>query len=106
LATVHYFADKIDRVDDLYGSIGIAIVMLLFLFLLARTLVVAQFLNAGLAGRGNPLRSARAVGENGRDHHGEPQAADDVVGQVSSDVHPPETGGSHDPGEDRAGGSG
>jgi len=51
-ATAVYFADKIDRADDLYGAMGIAIVCLLWLYLLAWGWVAAQFLNAGMAGVG------------------------------------------------------
>jgi uncharacterized BrkB/YihY/UPF0761 family membrane protein len=50
LATGIYFADKIGRANDLYGSLGVAIVMLLWLYLLAWGWVAAQFLNAGIAG--------------------------------------------------------
>ena len=50
IASQIYFADKLDRVDDLYGSLGIAIVMLLWLYLFAWGWVAATFLNAGLAG--------------------------------------------------------
>jgi uncharacterized BrkB/YihY/UPF0761 family membrane protein len=39
LATVVYFAPKLGRVDDLYGGLGIAIVILLFLYLVARAFV-------------------------------------------------------------------
>ena len=50
IASQVYFADKLDRADDLYGSLGIAIVMLLMLYLLAWGWVAATFTNAGLAG--------------------------------------------------------
>jgi uncharacterized BrkB/YihY/UPF0761 family membrane protein len=50
VATRVYFADKLDRVDDLYGSLGIAIVMLLWLYLFAWGWIAATFINAGLAG--------------------------------------------------------
>ena len=50
LATSVYFADKISRANDLYGALGIAIVSLLWLYLLAWGWVAAQFLNAGIAG--------------------------------------------------------
>ncbi|HET9248829.1 MAG TPA: YhjD/YihY/BrkB family envelope integrity protein, partial [Actinomycetota bacterium] len=48
LATSTYFAYRLDHSGDLYGSLGIAIVMMLFLFLLARLFVATQFLNATL----------------------------------------------------------
>jgi uncharacterized BrkB/YihY/UPF0761 family membrane protein len=50
LASRVYFADKLSRVDDLYGSLGIAIVMLLWLYLFAWGWIAATFINAGLAG--------------------------------------------------------
>ena len=50
LATGLYFADRISRANDLYGALGIAIVVLLWLYLLAWGWVAAQFLNAGIAG--------------------------------------------------------
>ena len=50
LATGVYFADRISRANDLYGALGIAIVVLLWLYLLAWGWVAAQFLNAGIAG--------------------------------------------------------
>ena len=55
-ATGAYFADKISRANDLYGALGIAIVVLLWLYVLAWGWVAAQFLNAGIAGvtRGPP----------------------------------------------------
>ena len=50
LATGVYFADRISRANDLYGALGIAIVVLLWLYLLTWGWVAAQFLNAGIAG--------------------------------------------------------
>ena len=50
VATGLYFADKISRANDLYGALGVAIVVLLWLYLLAWGWVAAQFLNAGIAG--------------------------------------------------------
>ena len=48
LAASTYFAYRLDQADDLYGSLSIAIVLMLYLFLLARLFVAAQFLNATL----------------------------------------------------------
>ena len=48
LAASTYFAFRLDRSGDLYGALGIAIVMMLYLFLIARVFVAAQFLNATL----------------------------------------------------------
>jgi uncharacterized BrkB/YihY/UPF0761 family membrane protein len=50
MATAVYFAPKLGRIDDLYGGLGLAIVILLFLYLLARAFVAAAFLNATFAG--------------------------------------------------------
>jgi len=48
LAAATYFAYRLDHSGDLYGSFGIAIVMMLYLFVVARVFVAAQFLNATL----------------------------------------------------------
>jgi uncharacterized BrkB/YihY/UPF0761 family membrane protein len=50
MATVVYFAPKIDRIDDLYGGLAIAIVILLFLYVIARAFVGGAFINATFAG--------------------------------------------------------
>lgn len=54
LAASTYFAFRLDRSSDLYGAIGIAIVMMLYLFLLARLFVAVLFLNAALYRRREP----------------------------------------------------
>jgi uncharacterized BrkB/YihY/UPF0761 family membrane protein len=48
LAASTYFAYRLDHSNDLYGALGLAVVMMLFLFLVARVFVAAQFLNATL----------------------------------------------------------
>jgi uncharacterized BrkB/YihY/UPF0761 family membrane protein len=48
LAAATYFAFRLEHSGDLYGALGIAIVMLLYLFLVARVFVAAQFLNSTL----------------------------------------------------------
>lgn len=48
LGAATYFAYRLDHSGDLYGAIGIAIVMMLYLFVVARVFVAAQFLNATL----------------------------------------------------------
>jgi uncharacterized BrkB/YihY/UPF0761 family membrane protein len=58
LAAATYFAYRLDHSGDLYGALGIAIVMMLYLFLVARVFVAAQFLNATLY-RGRSGRSGR-----------------------------------------------
>ncbi len=45
-----YFWHKIEHASDLYGSLGLSIAILLYLYLLARTFVWAQFVNATLSG--------------------------------------------------------
>ncbi len=46
LATIVYFAGKLDRVDDLYGALGLASVFLAWLFILTRLWVLGTGLNA------------------------------------------------------------
>jgi uncharacterized BrkB/YihY/UPF0761 family membrane protein len=48
LAAATYFAYRLDHSGDLYGAFGVAIVMMLYLFVVARVFVAAQFLNATL----------------------------------------------------------
>jgi uncharacterized BrkB/YihY/UPF0761 family membrane protein len=50
MATVVYFVPKLGRIDDLYGGLAIAIVILLFLYLIARAFVGGEFINATFAG--------------------------------------------------------
>ena len=94
LAASTYFASRLDHANDLYGSLGIAIVMMLYLFLMARLFVGVQFLNATLyhrrAGLPDTLSVVFGEREQGGDHHPQADAAHDVVGQVGPDVHPSE----------------
>jgi uncharacterized BrkB/YihY/UPF0761 family membrane protein len=46
LATVLYIAHKAERASASYGALGIALVLLLWLYLLGRLIVAAAFLNA------------------------------------------------------------
>ena len=46
IATSVYFAGRLERVDDLYGAIGVATVFMLWLFLIGRLVVAAMALNA------------------------------------------------------------
>ena len=48
LATVLYLAPKLTRAPALYGSLGSAATLLLWLFLMSRIIVAAAFLNATL----------------------------------------------------------
>ena len=52
LATAYYLAPKLAREPALYGSLGTAAVLLLWLFLLARVAVASAFLNATIWRRG------------------------------------------------------
>jgi membrane protein len=63
LAAATYFAYRLDHSGDLYGALGIAIVMMLYLFIVARVFVAAQFLNATLYHRRADRRQAPAAGE-------------------------------------------
>lgn len=46
LATAVYFAGRLDRVDDLYGALGVASVFLAWLFIIARLWVAGSSLNS------------------------------------------------------------
>jgi len=53
--TVYYLSAKLERSPNLYGTLGAATVVLLGLYLIARVIVSALFLNATLArARGSP----------------------------------------------------
>jgi uncharacterized BrkB/YihY/UPF0761 family membrane protein len=49
--TVYYLADKLERSPKLYGVLGASTVVLLALYLIARVMVSAMFLNATIARR-------------------------------------------------------
>jgi uncharacterized BrkB/YihY/UPF0761 family membrane protein len=46
IGTAVYFAGRLDRVDDLYGALGIATVFMLWLFIIGRLVVAGMALNA------------------------------------------------------------
>jgi uncharacterized BrkB/YihY/UPF0761 family membrane protein len=48
IATVYYFAPKLTKAPALYGSLGSAATLLLWLFLIGRMIVASAFLNAAL----------------------------------------------------------
>ncbi|UDY35385.1 YhjD/YihY/BrkB family envelope integrity protein [Dermatobacter hominis] len=50
-ATVFYFAGRVSRMSETYGPLGVAIVVLLWLYILGRLIVGAAVLNAGLTDR-------------------------------------------------------
>jgi len=54
IATSVYFAGKLDRVDDLYGSLGVATVILAWLFLMARLTIWGIGLNVSIWERLGP----------------------------------------------------
>ena len=51
LVTAVYFAGKVGRVDDLYGSLGLATVILAWLFLIGRLTVAGLMLSASIGAR-------------------------------------------------------
>ncbi len=53
VATVYYFAPRLTRAPALYGSLGSAATLLLWLFLISRIVVASAFLNAALWRRGD-----------------------------------------------------
>ena len=61
LAAATYFAYRLDHSSDLYGAMGIAIVMMLYLFVVARVFVAAQFLNATLYHRREAVAPSEAA---------------------------------------------
>jgi uncharacterized BrkB/YihY/UPF0761 family membrane protein len=58
LATVYYFAPKLTRAPALYGSLGTAATLLVWLFAMSRIVVASAFLNATLWRRGVTVRTA------------------------------------------------
>ena len=70
LATTLYFADKLDRVDDLYGSLGVATVILGWLFLIARLAIWGIGLNVAIWERFGPCPAAGPGTAGGRDAGG------------------------------------
>ncbi len=48
IVTIVWFSNRLDRVDDLYGALGVATVFLAWLFVIAHVLVAAISLNATL----------------------------------------------------------
>jgi uncharacterized BrkB/YihY/UPF0761 family membrane protein len=65
VVTSVYFAGKLDRVDDLYGSLGIATVILAWLFLIARVAIWGIGLNVAIWERFGPGPEAAAVEDDG-----------------------------------------
>jgi uncharacterized BrkB/YihY/UPF0761 family membrane protein len=59
LITATYLVSKLERVDDLYGALGIALVILFWLYLLGRIMVGAPMLNAALQRRKQAESRAR-----------------------------------------------
>ena len=48
VAVVFYFAPKLERSSELYGVLGVAAVLLVWLYIIARLATAAAFLNATL----------------------------------------------------------
>jgi uncharacterized BrkB/YihY/UPF0761 family membrane protein len=60
LATVYYFAGHLEHAGRLYGSLGVAATLLLWLYLVARLIVGGAFLNATLWYRKHPASEPHA----------------------------------------------
>lgn len=58
LFTVYYLSDRAERATSVYGAIGVALVLLLWLFIIARLIVGGAMLNAELAARRERSRPA------------------------------------------------
>ena len=54
LSVSFYFAPKLGRSSELYGTLGAAMVVLLWLYVAARLVVAGAFLNAALWARRQP----------------------------------------------------
>lgn len=50
LFSAAYVGVRMSGVDNLYGALGVAVVIQLWLYLVARLFVASQFLNATIAG--------------------------------------------------------
>ena len=48
VATIYYFAHRIETSGDLYGPLGVAATLLLWLFAIARVFVASMFFDAAL----------------------------------------------------------
>jgi len=57
IATSLYFVGRLDRVDDLYGAIGIATVFMVWLFVIGRLVVAATAVNAEVWRSRQPMES-------------------------------------------------
>jgi uncharacterized BrkB/YihY/UPF0761 family membrane protein len=62
LATVFYFAPRLARAPALYGSLGTAATLLVWLFVIARIVVASAFLNATLWRRSTASAQSAAAG--------------------------------------------
>lgn len=60
-ATIYYFAPRLTRAPALYGSLGTAATLLLWLFLGSRIVVASAFLNATLWNRGRARRAPAVI---------------------------------------------
>jgi uncharacterized BrkB/YihY/UPF0761 family membrane protein len=60
-ATIYYFAPRLTRAPALYGSLGTAATLLLWLFLGSRIVVASAFLNATLWNRGQARRAPAVI---------------------------------------------
>ena len=80
LFTVYYLAGRAERAASLYGAIGAALTLLLWLYIVARLMVGGAILNATLAGEHDRSRR-RPDTDDGRavrpeESHGDPRRID------------------------------
>jgi len=55
VVTAYYLIDRADRASAVYGPLGVATVLLLWLFILSRLIIAAALLNASLLRRDHPV---------------------------------------------------
>jgi len=62
VATIVYFAPKLESSSQLYGALGVAVTILVYLYVLARLVSISLFLNATLWERRTLAAAARSPG--------------------------------------------
>jgi uncharacterized BrkB/YihY/UPF0761 family membrane protein len=97
-----YVWHRIERAGDLYGSLGLSIAILLYLYLLARLFVGAQFVNATLSGVVDEPIDREALASSAAMFGAAEQALRRVRGEADRST-PPGTPGSEDPSVDSTG---
>ena len=66
IATVVYFADKLQRSSQVYGSLGVAVTVLLYLFVVGQILVISAIVNTLWVDRADIIAQARGEQERTR----------------------------------------